>query len=152
MNSQRAVTLIELIVIVIFIGIFAVIALPKFNLAAITLQKADCQAETIVTDLRRARTMAISDAANNTNGYGLQMVEAASPYRNYKIVNLKTSTTIDTQTIDPAITCAGGKNFNFGPLGNLNAGSSTSLTVSAGGKTFTINITSATGLIKCTQN
>jgi hypothetical protein len=77
-----------------------------------------------------------------------------SPYTGYEIEDLSTSTIITNGTfsIDSAIRCTGGTNFQFGPLGNLKDGSATQLTVSAEEKTFTIIVIKATGTVKCTED
>lgn len=150
-RQKKAFTLTELIVIVLFVGICAFIAVPRMNLAVISKQKADGLSKKIVIDFRFTRRLAISNAANNTAGFALKMT-GSSPYTGYEIENLDTSETVNSQTIDSSITCTGGSEFNFGPLGNLLTGSDTQLSVSASGKTFTITITSATGIIKCIEN
>lgn len=144
-------TLVEAILVVLFLGILAAIAIPRLSLSASSKQKADCLAKKIVTDLRRTRRLAISNAATNTAGFKLNMT-SSSPYTGYRIVNADSGETVDSQTIDPAVSCTGGDEFKFGPLGNLLSGSDTQLTISADGKTFTIDITSATGMVKCTEN
>jgi len=141
-NKNTGYSLIELVVIVVLLGIIAAIALPRLNFSATSRQKADTIARKIVTDLRRTRSLAISDAANNTAGFALNMT-ASEPYSGYNIENLQTSETVDSHTIDSNINCTGGATFEFGPLGNLKAGSDTQLTVSASGKTFTITITAS---------
>ena len=150
-KEKKAVTLTELIIAVMLVGIIALISLPRLNFAVISRQKADTIAGRIVTDLRRTRRLAISDAANNNNGYALNMV-GASPYSSYEIVNLDTSATVDTLSVDSQVSCTGGAAFKFGPLGNLLPASGTQLTLSAQGKSFTITIISATGAVKCTEN
>ena len=150
-KQKKAFSLVELILIVLFVGISAFIVVPRLNIAVISKQKVGGLAKKIVIDFRRARRLAISDAANNTAGFALKMT-GSSPYTGYEIENLDTAVTVDSQTIDSSITCTGGTDFNFGPLGNLLTGSDTQLSVSASGKTFTITITSATGMIKCTEN
>jgi len=149
----EAYSLVELVVIVLIVGALAFIAIPRLQFAALYRKQADTVAKKIVTDLRRTRRLAISDAANNTDGYALNMTGAGS-YTGYEIENLNTSTTITNGTfsIDSAISCTGGNEFQFGPLGNLKAGSDTQLTVSAEGKIFTITIISATGTVKCVEN
>lgn len=144
-------TLVELVMVVMFVGILAAVAVPRLNFSAISKQKADVAAMKIVTDLRRTRRLAISDAATNTAGFALNM-SGSAPYTGYYIENLDTAVTVDSHTIDSDVSCSGGSAFNFGPLGNLLAGSDTQLTVSASGKTFTITITTATGMMKCTEN
>lgn len=151
MRKPNAYTFVELIIILLFLGALAVIAVPKLNFSAIFKQQADCLARKIVTDLRRTRSLAISDAASNTDGFALNMT-GSSPYTGYEIVKLDTEETVDSHTIDSDVSCTGGDEFQFGPLGNLLSGSDTQLTVSASPKTFTITITSATGMVKCAEN
>ena len=146
-KHKKAFTLTELIFVIVFLGILASVAVPRFNLAMVSKKKAHCLAQKIVTDLRRSRSLAIANAADNTAGFALNM-NGAGPYTSYEIQNLDTSATVDSFTIDSDISCSGGVNFNFGPLGNLLAGSDTSVTVSAEGDSFTITITSATGMVK----
>ena len=150
-RRKRAFSLIELVLIVLFIGIFAAIAVPRLNFSTISKHKADTIARKIVTDLRRTRGLAISDAADNTTGFALNMIGSA-PYTGYEIESLDTGATTDSHTIGSGISCTGGDQFEFGPLGNLLDGSDTQVTVSASGKTFTITITAATGMVKCTED
>ena len=144
--------MVELIIIVAIVAALTFIAVPRLRFTTLRRKQADTVAKKIITDLRRTRRLAISDAANNTDGFALNMT-GSSPYTGYEIVNLNTSTTITNGTfsIDSAISCTGGDEFQFGPLGNLTGGD-TQLTVSASGKTFTITIIPATGTVKCTEN
>jgi Tfp pilus assembly protein FimT len=152
-KTRNGYSLTELIIIVVFLGILAAIAVPRFNFAIIAKQKADCQARKIVTDLRRTRGLAISNAADNSDGYALNMAGLApGPYTGYQIVDLNDLSTVDSHTIDSAVTCTGGSQFQFNYLGNLKTGSDTQLIISAEGKTFTIDIVPATGTVKCTEN
>lgn len=147
-KKKKAHTLVELIVIIVILGALAFIAIPRLRFAALYRKQADTVTRKIVTDLRRTRQLAISDAATNTDGFALNRTGLT-----YEIVDLSDGTTIPNGTfsIDPKITCSGGTSFQFGPLGNL-TGSDSQLTVSAEGKTFTISITTATGIIQCTEN
>lgn len=144
-------TFVELALVVIFISIFAAISIPRLHYGAIAKQKADCTARKIVTDLRRTRTLAVSHAADNTDGYALNM-SGPAPYFAYEIIDLDSGTTIDSHIIDSDVTCTGGSCFEFGPLGNLLAGSDTSLVVSGAQQTFTVTVISATGMVECTEN
>ena len=152
MKRQNAHTLVEMILVVIFVGILAAIALPRINFAIIRKQKADTLASKIVTDLRRIRRLAITDAANNTSGYQINMT-GGPPFTGYEIVNLDPpSAVLETHTIDSDVSCTGGAIFKFGPLGNLLAGSGTQLDISAEGRSFTITLIASTGTIKCVKN
>lgn len=151
-KSEEGYSLAELIIIVLFVSILAAIAVPRFNYAIISKQKADTVARKIVNDLRRTRRLAISDAANNSQGYELKFVGSV-PYSAYEIENRDTHETVDSHTTsDVAINCTTGRKFKFGPLGELRAASATELTVSAEGKSFTINVNPATGMVKCVEN
>ena len=141
----------ELILIVLILGVLAFVAVPKMQFATLRRQKADTVARKIATDLRLTRRLAITNAAENVEGYGLIM-SGSSPYNGYEIENTATSEVVDSHSIDSEISCAGGKMFKFGPLGNLLNGSDTQLTVSSEGKSFTITIVSATGTVKCIDN
>ena len=92
-RKRKAITLVELILVVVFLGILAFIAVPRMNLSAVSKQKADSVARKIVTDLRQTRRVAISDAANNTAGFALKMT-GSSPYTGYEIENLDTAETV----------------------------------------------------------
>lgn len=147
-KSRKAFSLAELILIVLILGVLTAITVPKMQFATLRRQKADATAKKIATSLRLTRRLAITNAAVNVSGYALEM-KGASPYSSYEIVNLKTSEVVDSYSIDSEVNCVGGRNFKFGPLGNLSAGSDTQAVVSADGKSFTINIVTATGMVKC---
>jgi len=150
-KRRKAIGLVEMLIVVLFIGILAVIAVPRLNLAVISRYKAETTAKKIVTDLRRVRGLAISNAVDNTQGFSLRLL-GPGPYTGYEIVNLDTEATVDSHTIDPEVTVTGTANeFEFGPLGNLTS-TYTQIIVSAEGKTFTITIIRATGTIKCVES
>ena len=140
-----------MVAVVLIIGALTYIAVPRLNLGALYRKQADTVARRIVTDLRRTRSLAISDAANNTDGYRLEMT-GSSPYSGYRIVNLDTSDVVDMLEIESAVSCTGGSTFSFGRLGELKTGSDDSLVVSGSGESFTISIVSATGMVRCVEN
>ena len=148
-GKRTAYTLIEAIVVVMIIGALAFIAVPRLNLAAIYHKEAHTFAKTIVTDLRRTRTLAIVNAATNRNGFTLRITSSS-----YQIIDSSSggeTVPNSQQTIPPQVTCEGGPDFTFGPLGNLTS-SGTQLKVSDKDKsrTYTITIKSATGMVGCT--
>ena len=150
-RKPKGYSLAETVMVVLFAGILTAIAVPRISFSAIRRKNAETISKKIVTVLRRTRRLAISDAANNQEGFELRM-NGPSPYSSYDVVNLDTSVTVDSYTIDDGISCSGGANFKFGPLGNLLGSSDTQLTVSSEGKSFTVNLIQATGMVRCLEN
>lgn len=148
---KKGFTLAETIMVVLFVGIFVAIAVPRMGFATISKLKAGVATKKLITDLRLTRTMAIVNAATNADGYGLRMI-GASPYTSYKIMNLNTSDTVEIFTVDPAVSCTVGNRFDFSTLGNLKAGSSSQIQVSAEGKIYTIYVLDTTGRVRWTEN
>ena len=145
-KKHNAYSLAELVMVCVLMGICAMVAVPRMNLAVIKKYKSQTTAHQIITDLRLVRNLAITSAATNNTGFALKMV-GSSPYRTYRIINLATNAEISSHTLVNDVQCTGGINFNFGPLGNLKTGSDTTLVVSAQGSTTTITIIPATGSI-----
>jgi len=141
-------TLVELIIIVAMLAALAFIAIPRLQFPTLYRKQADTVARKIVTDLRRARQLAISNAATDPNGYALKRTGSTCEIQDGNGVTIPNG----TFTIDSKISCSGGTNFRFGRLGNLTVYDSNQLTVSAQGRNFVIGVTPATGMIKCTQN
>ncbi|UCF15242.1 MAG: hypothetical protein JSW59_17690 [Phycisphaerales bacterium] len=150
--NSRGFSLVEAMMIVLFLGIFAVIAVPRLDYGIVKRYRAEAAANKIVTDLRLTRRLAISNAATNTKGYTLKML-GGGPYTGYEIENNDTKVVVASHTIHPDVVVTGGSGFEFeAPLGNLGPGSDVQLTVSAEGKSFTITVIQATGAVKCAEN
>jgi prepilin-type N-terminal cleavage/methylation domain-containing protein len=145
-SGKKGVTLVELLIVVIIIGVMTFVAVPRMGFSIITGSKAQTNAQKIAAAIRYARSLAIANAATNTQGFSLNMT--GSPYTGFQIVNLQTSDVNQTDSIASGVSCTGANDFRFGPLGNRLLDSD-SLTVSAGGKTYTITVVSATGMVKC---
>lgn len=139
----------ELLIIVIILGILSAIALPHFNMAAVSSTNGKSFVRKMMTDLRKTRQMAIANGADNTNGYSLQ-IAGSQPNQTYQIVNLQTGQTLETFVINPAIRCQGDTEFSFTSLGALKASGSKQMTITCLSKTYTLDIYPATGAVKCT--
>ena len=150
-RKQNGFTLTEAILVVLFIGILSAITLPKLNQAVISRYKAETVAKHIVTQIRHTRSLAISNAVNNNNGFSLKFI-GDEPYTGYELKNLDTEEILESHTVDPKVSITGlADEFEFGPLGNLQS-DKTQIAVSAEGKSFTIDVIRATGTVKCTEN
>jgi hypothetical protein len=125
------------------------VAIPRLEFSTLYRKQVDTVARKIVTDMRRTRRLAITDAATNSDGFAFKRSDST-----FEIEDLSDSSTVANSvfTVDSSINCTGGTNFQFGPLGNLKTGSDSTLTVSSKGKSFTISIIAATGSIQCTEN
>ncbi|MHB0945654.1 MAG: prepilin-type N-terminal cleavage/methylation domain-containing protein [Sedimentisphaerales bacterium] len=148
--QRKAVTLVEMLVVVIIIAVMVFVAMPRFSMATAKAGSAETAAQKIAAGVRYARSLAISGAATNRQGFSLNMTGASSGYTGFQIVNLSSGQVVKTETIAAGVTCTGANDFRFGTLGNRLIDSD-SLTVSAGGKTLNVSVVSATGMAKCQQ-
>jgi prepilin-type N-terminal cleavage/methylation domain-containing protein len=151
-DQKSGVTLVELLVVVIIIGVMAFVAIPRMGFSIITGSKAKTNAQNIAAAIRYTRSLAIANAAINSQGFSLNMTGSPTCYTGFQIVDVNTTQVIETGSIDSnSVTCsgAGAGIFQFGPLGNRLSSDANGLTVGGGGKTYTITITSATGMVKC---
>ena len=104
-SVKKAYSLVEIILVVLFIGILAAVAVPRLNFSAVSKQKAEAVARQIVTDMRRTRGLAITNAAVNNEGFMVQM-SATEPYISYAIVNRDTGVGVDKFEIDSDVMCS----------------------------------------------
>jgi prepilin-type N-terminal cleavage/methylation domain-containing protein len=143
--KRKAVTLVELLIVVLIIGVMAFIAVPRMGLSIISGGKAQTASQQIAAAIRYTRSLAITNAATNSRGFSFNMTTDPT---GYKIEDLTPPTHIvETGSIAKGVTCSAGS-FEFGPLGNKLRGDS-SMTVEAGGKKFKITVISTTGMVKC---
>ena len=139
-------TLVEVITVALIVGILACVAVPRLNFGAVLGAKADAVVRQIATDLRRARSQAITHAAHNPKGFALVMTGDA-PYLGYQIVDLHDASVVANCTFPAGIRCSGGRRFEFSTLGNLQAGGDTQLHVFTGGKSYSVEVVPTTGAV-----
>ena len=145
-KAKAAFTLIELVLVAVLLGVIAMIAIPRFGSDATNRLAAVTTAREIASDMRLARSLAISNAGTTPQGYALQMT-GGPPYSGYRIVNLTTGAPVSTKTIAGAIVCTGDSEFGFSVLGSLLPGSGTALLVSGDGKQYALALTPATASV-----
>ena len=136
--------------IVVILGVFAAIAIPRLDYAIIRRYKAEAEARKIVTGLRLVRALAISEAATNSKGFDLNML-GGGPYTGFEIENADSKAIVETRTIDSDVSVTGDAKFKFEPLGNTQTGDG-QLTVEAEGKSFAITVFGVTGVAECVEN
>jgi Tfp pilus assembly protein FimT len=74
MRKQRiGLTLVEMIMVAVFLGILSAIAIPRINSASITKKSVETTAKKVVAALRRTRSLAILNAASNSQGYAMSI-------------------------------------------------------------------------------
>jgi Tfp pilus assembly protein FimT len=144
---HNAYTLTEVVLVVAFLGIMAAVAIPRLPFDLVYMKKTQGEAQRLVGDLRRIRSMALRDAATNTNGYGM-VIDSDG----YEINNLDLNETLDTHTFNVNTTVnPGASKYDFGPLGNLILGQDTEITVSYEGGSYKISFVAATGAVVLTE-
>ncbi|MCP4650839.1 MAG: prepilin-type N-terminal cleavage/methylation domain-containing protein [PVC group bacterium] len=140
MLRNKGFTLIELLFVVLILGILSGIALFRPGLDFVRETKVRTTAQRLVSDLRLARRLAIT---NNEN-YKLTVYRRQLEY---KIFDSNNNQSGSTRTVYPGFKLKRQTNFIFEPLGNLSSSSGTRLSVSDGTTTYEIAIISATGSI-----
>lgn len=141
---------VEIIIVVLVLGIMTLVAVPRLKYTIVSGAAAEVMTNKIVTDLRRTRRLAISDGADNPNGYELKF-KNPSPYSSYDIINSQTSAVIDSHEIENPLVCTGPVSFKFGPLGSLLT-SDTQINIASEEKSMTITVIPATGMIKWSKD
>ncbi|MCE5340055.1 MAG: hypothetical protein LLF92_02865 [Planctomycetaceae bacterium] len=146
-KTVKAVTLVEMLIVVLIISVLTFVAVPRMGMATVFKGKAQTTANQIAAAVRLCRTMAISNAAQNRQGFSLTFTGSGT-YTGFQITNLQTSQVVKTEKLTNGITYSGTTSFWFGPLGSR-TDTGGNLTVSAGGKTLVISVVSTTGMVKC---
>lgn len=147
-GQRKGFSLIELMIVVLFLAALTTIAIPRVNLSGIRRREAETTTMKMITSIRRTRSMAISKAATHPHGFAFKLNLKNEPCT-YQIVDQLDNSVIDSQEIDTDITvsCKGNGEYPFGPLGNLENNAKKEITVSAEGREFEITI-EAGGTVK----
>lgn len=137
-------SLIELILVLVLFAGLAMIAVPRLDGHIMGKSSLDAAAREIVGELRRCRSLAVSNAATNPEGFSLRLTNGDV---NYEIVNLATSETLTIKEVPAGVELSGDDEFRFSPLGSLGNGSGSVLTLERGDDSVTVTVIAATGSV-----
>jgi MSHA pilin protein MshA len=141
--NPRGMTLIEVIVVMVIIGILAATVLPKIDFGGTSsTASAGGAAYMIASDIRYTQECAmaslVSKSISFTSGQSVYTFPATIP---------STSSLDPTGRLPSGVTIGTTITFTFNSLGEPTAGGGSSFTVSTGGITRTITVTQYTGKV-----
>ena len=111
-------TLVELILTVAVLAILMSIAIPRIGWDTMGKVQAETAAKQFSSYLKLARSLAITHASSNSEGYKV-VLSPASPYT-YTLSNADTSEVVKGPIAIPeGVDYSGDRTFQFTPLGNL---------------------------------
>ena len=145
-TPRAAFSLVELVLVVVILGVIAVIAVPRLGHDALDQLAPTTVTRQIASDMRLARSLAVSNASTNSQGYAVRMLGGA-PYSGYEILSIPTAEIVSTEAIPGSVACTGDSEFRFGPLGALSPGFGTTLRVAGQGRQYVLTLIPATGSV-----
>jgi len=132
-------TLVELILTVAVLVILLSIAIPRVGWDTMGKVQAQTAARQFSDYLKLARSLAITHASTNGDGY---KVVLSGPFTSYSVVNAATLETVKGPIdIPQGVACSGDSAFQFTPLGQLQAGSTLMLQFTKSGDTTVVTVT-----------
>jgi len=141
-NPQSGMTLIEVILVMVIIGILAATILPRFNFAITSRASVDGAAYMIASDIRYVQECAMANRVTKsvvfTSGQSIYTFPATTP---------STSGLDPSGRLPSGVTITTTITFTFNSLGEPTSGGGSSVTVSGGGQTKTISVVNYTGKV-----
>jgi len=132
-------TLIELALIVVLLAILASIAIPRIGLGTMGKVQAETAARQFSDYLKLTRSLAITHASSNSNGYKAVL---SGPFTSYSVINAATSEVVKGPIdIPEGVTCSGNSEFHFTPLGQLQGSGTLTLQFTKSGDTMVVSVT-----------
>ncbi len=140
--QSKGMTMIEVIVVMMIIGILAAVVIPKLGLPTITsTASVDGAAYMIASDIRYVQEFAMANRVSKT----VTFTSGSSTY-----------TFAPTSTLDPSgrlpsgVTLGSNYTITFNSLGEPTTGGGGSVTVTGGGQSSTISVVNYTGKVNIT--
>lgn len=137
---RRAYTLIEILFVIVFLGIMAVMALPRLSTSLIVKMRVKTSAQNLISGIRLTRRLAVT---NNEN-HRLSVNSSNNEYIVYDSSNVQVG---NTEYIDSEVIISADKDFIFESLGNLSALSDTDVSLTSSTKQADISLVVATGRV-----
>jgi len=132
-------TIVELILAVAVLAILVSIVVPSVSWDTMGKVQAETAGRQFGNYLKLARSLAITNAGTNSNGYKIVL---SGDFTSYSIINDNTSETVKGPIdIPEGVTCSGDSEFHFTTLGQLDSGSTSTLQFSKAGDTTTATVT-----------
>ena len=137
-SASLGMTLVEVILVMLIVGILAAIVIPKLDMATFSRASVDGGAYIIASDIRYAQEFAMT----NRISQGILFTSGSSVY------TFNPSSSIDPSGQLPSgVTVNNNFTVTFNSLGEPTTGGGGSFTISGGGQTKTIRIVSYTGKV-----
>ena len=139
-TARTGFTLVELVLIVVVLAILASIAIPRMGWGTIGKVEVESTARQFSGYLRLARSLAITHASSNSEGYRV-VLSRRQPYT-YSLINNDTSEVVKGPIELPeGVSRSGNRTYRFTPLGNLSGSRELSVQFSKDGDTATVTVT-----------
>ena len=138
-------TTLEVLLIIILLGVFLAVVLPRFGAGdIINKQRLKTAAYNIASDIRATRVLATSNAWTWT--YNIQFNFTQNGYR----IIAPNSQAMETKTIPTGVVASGTPQYNFSPLGiaSWTIGSGSINLAIASGERWTIAVSGPTGTVR----
>lgn len=142
MRSERGVTLLEVLMLIVIIGILTAVTMPRIG--STDGQAARTTARQIITDMRYARGLAVSACKDHI----VRFSPTGGAHTEYTILCVEGATEEQvgqTRQIREQVTCTGPDEFTFYPIGNVSSNGTISLT--AGDNQYDVSVVAATGRV-----
>jgi prepilin-type N-terminal cleavage/methylation domain-containing protein len=133
-------TLVELLLVVAVLAVMVSITIPRIGWSAMGKVEAKTSAREFSDHLKLARSLAITHASTNSNGY---KVVLSGPFTSYSLINVATLATVKGPIdIPQGVICSGDSEFMFTPLGQLQGFGTLAVQFSKSGNIFIVTATS----------
>lgn len=135
-------SLFELLLVVAILAVLSSIIVPRLNYGAISSVRVETTAQSFAGMLRLARSLAVSNAGGNDQGYRVTISAGT-----YSLINANTSATVKGPvTIPTDVSTSGDTTIQFDRLGESSDGNAKSVTFSYDTTSTVVSVTPVGGI------